>query len=151
MVANKALNNKTGLDPDGTGGILRMTEMANQCVKRVPGNTYPTNLYYAYGIRQSFGMDFDPLTGKLWDTENGANWGDEINLVEQGFNSGWNKIQGIWKDHVSDNKFNASNVTYHPSDLVDFDAKGKYSSPEFTWKYTVGPTALIFLSSRKTR
>ena len=149
VVANKALNNKTGLDPDGTGGILRMTLDGKPLRESVLGNTYPTNLYYAYGIRQSFGMDFDPLTGNLWDTENGANWGDEINLVEQGFNSGWNKVQGIWKDHVSDNKFNASNVTYHPSDLVDFDAKGKYSSPEFIWKYTVGPTALIFLSSQK--
>jgi hypothetical protein len=27
-------------------------------------------------------MDFDPVTVKLWDTENGSNWGDEINLVE---------------------------------------------------------------------
>ena len=30
------------------------------------------NLYYAYGIRNSFGMDFDPVSGLLWDTENGA-------------------------------------------------------------------------------
>ena len=49
----------------------------------------------------------------------------------------------------SDNNLNASDVTYNPSDLVDFDGKGKYSSPEFTWKYTVGPTALMFLSSEK--
>ena len=94
-------------------------------------------------------MDFDPLTGKLWDTENGANWGDEINLVEPGFNSGWNKIQGIWKDHGSDNNFHANGVTYDPPDLVDFGGKGKYRSPEFTWKYTIGPTALVFLSSEK--
>ena len=94
-------------------------------------------------------MDFDPVTGKLWDTENGANWGDEINLVEPGFNRGWNKVQGIWKDHIRDNQFNASDITYHPSDLVDFDGKGKYRSPEFVWKYTVGPTALKFLNSDK--
>jgi len=30
-----------------------------------------TEYYYAYGIRNSFGLDIDPLTGKLWDTENG--------------------------------------------------------------------------------
>ena len=41
-------------------------------------------------------MDFDPLTKKLWDTENGPAFGDEINLVEPGFNSGWVKVQGIW-------------------------------------------------------
>ena len=36
------------------------------------------------------------LTGNLWDTENGPAFGDEINLVEPGFNSGWLKTQGIW-------------------------------------------------------
>ena len=40
-------------------------------------------------------MDLDPETGYLWDTENGPGFGDEINLVEPGFNSGWAKIQGI--------------------------------------------------------
>ena len=149
VLANKALNNLTGKEPDGTGGILRITLDGKPVSEPVLGNTYPTNLYYAYGIRQSFGMDFDPLTGILWDTENGANWGDEINLVEQGFNSGWNKVQGIWRDHVTDNNLNDSDITYNPSDLVDFDGKGKYRSPEFTWKYTVGPTALKFLTSDK--
>jgi len=149
VVANKALNNNTGLEPDGTGGILRITEDGKPVRKSVLGTIYPTNLYYAYGIRQSFGMDFDPLTGKLWDTENGANWGDEINLVEQGFNGGWNKVQGIWKDHDSDKNFYANRVTYNPPDLVNFEGNGKYRSPEFIWRYTVGPTALIFLSSDK--
>jgi len=137
------------LEPDGTGGILRITEDGKPVRKSVLGTIYPTNLYYAYGIRQSFGMDFDPLTGKLWDTENGANWGDEINLVEQGFNGGWNKVQGIWKDHDSDKNFYANRVTYNPPDLVNFEGNGKYRSPEFIWRYTVGPTALIFLSSDK--
>ena len=40
-------------------------------------------------------MDFDPLTGKLWNTENGPSYGDEINLVEPGFNSGWLEVQGM--------------------------------------------------------
>ena len=29
----------------------------------------------------------------LCDSENGPNHGDEINLVEPGFNSGWTKVQ----------------------------------------------------------
>jgi aldose sugar dehydrogenase len=41
-------------------------------------------------------ISFDPVNGKLWDTENGPNYGDEINLVEPGFNSGWAQVQGIW-------------------------------------------------------
>jgi glucose/arabinose dehydrogenase len=53
---------------------------------------YPLNLYYAYGIRNSFGINFDPITSNLWDTENGPGYGDEINLVEPGFNSGWVQV-----------------------------------------------------------
>ena len=51
--------------------------------------------YYAYGIRNSFGLAFDPMTGQLWDTENGEDSYDEINLVEPGFNSGWAQIMGV--------------------------------------------------------
>jgi aldose sugar dehydrogenase len=146
VVANKALNNKTGSEPDGTGGILRVTHNGKPVHESVLGNTYPLNLYYAYGIRESFGMDFDPLSGKLWNTENGADWGDEMNLVEMGFNGGWNKVQGIW--NIND-PFNASDIANDYSDMVDFDGNGIYSSPEFVWKYTVAPTALIFLSTDK--
>jgi aldose sugar dehydrogenase len=48
----------------------------------------PQGDYYAIGIRNSFGLAFDPVTGKLWETENGNDDFDEINLVEPGFNSG---------------------------------------------------------------
>ena len=108
------------------------------------------NLYYAYGIRNSFGLDFDPVTGKLWDTENGPLYGDEINLVEPGFNSGWIIVQGVWKP-ISNPESNRDLVTgsklLNPTDLVNFGGKGKYSSPEFVWKSPVGPTALKFLDS----
>ena len=59
----------------------------------------PLDKYYAYGIRNSFGIDFDPLTRNLWDTENGPTYGDEINLVEPGFNSSWRKVQWLWKNN----------------------------------------------------
>ena len=45
-------------------------------------------------IGDSFGMNFDPVTGKLWDKENGPEYGDEINLVEPRFYSEWKKVQG---------------------------------------------------------
>jgi len=95
------------------------------------------NLYYAYGIRNSFGMDFDPVTGNLWDTENGPEYGDEINLVEPGFNSGTDIVQGMSTEYDElDN-------------LVDFDGKGKYSDPEFVWTIPVAPTAIKFFNSDK--
>ena len=36
----------------------------------------------------------NPITGYLWDTENGGDKFDEINLINKKFNSGWAKIQG---------------------------------------------------------
>ena len=50
--------------------------------------------YYAYGIRNSFRIPIDPVTGNLWETENGEDAYDEINLVKPGFNSGWDKVMG---------------------------------------------------------
>ena len=145
----KAENLEYGRDPDGRAGILRITQ-DGQSVSNgsVIGNQYPLNLYYAYGIRNSFGIDFDPVTGNLWDTENGAECCDEINLVEPGFNSGWKRIQGIWENdrgHIGA----VVNKLQEREMLVDFKGQGKYSDPEFTWANAVGPTALKFLNSDK--
>ena len=90
------------------------------------------------------------LTGKLWDTENGPNYADEINLVEQGFNSGWAQIQGIWTPKGKIGNENAGSIKLNPSDsLVNFGGKGKYKNPNFIWFETVAPTALKFFNSTK--
>jgi aldose sugar dehydrogenase len=147
LMRTQASNVQKGLAPDGRGGILRVTQDGKVVEGGgVLGNTTPLNLYYAYGIRNSFGMDFDPVTGTLWDTENGPGFGDEINLVEPGFNSGWAKMQGIWELK----RGNEGNIVlYPPSSLVDFGGKGNYSIPKFVWNNTVAPTALTFLNSDK--
>jgi aldose sugar dehydrogenase len=137
---------------DGRGGILRI-DQDGKSADPVIDDDFPLNLYYSYGIRNGFGMDFDPVTDNLWDTENGEGVGDEINLVEPGFNSGWNIIQGIWLADRADPFLPSSESEKADSkdteDLVDFGGEGKYSSPEFTWWQTLGPTALKFLSSGK--
>jgi len=89
----KEAQNMFGNKADGTGGVLRITQDGMPVGRGMLGDTYPLNRYYAYGIRNSFGMDFDPVTGNLWDTENGDHCCDEINLVEPGFNSGWDGIK----------------------------------------------------------
>ena len=95
---NIMANNKDGSPPNGRGGILFFEKNGTSVSTTGPlGKGSPLNKYYAYGIRSSFGIDFDPITGKLWDTENGPGFGDEINLIEPGFNSGWAIISGIWK------------------------------------------------------
>ncbi len=145
----QAQNIASGGPPDLTSGIIRVTQEGNPVLNSPLGNKYPLNLYYAYGIRNSFGMDFDPVTGKLWDTENGPNYGDEINLVEPGFNSGWTQVQGIWTPKGEIENENAGTLNLHPSNLVDFGGKGKYRAPEFIWFQCVAPTALRFLNSTK--
>jgi glucose/arabinose dehydrogenase len=141
-------NVKTGQAFDGRGGILRVT-LDGEVVggKGILGDNQSLNKYYAYGIRNSFGMDFDPVTGKLWDTENGPGFGDEINLVQPGFNSGWKKVQGIWT--VTEEELRGVTASKEPNNLVNFDGKGKYSTPEFIWNRSVGVTALKFLDSDK--
>jgi aldose sugar dehydrogenase len=134
---------------DGRGGILRVTQDGEIVLggggQGILGNTYPLNLYYAYGIRNSFGIDFDPVTATLWDTENGPGFGDEINLVQPGFNSGWNEVQGIWPREGGPSE----DIILNPDGLLEFGGKVKYSAPEFTWIPTIGPTALKFLNSDK--
>jgi aldose sugar dehydrogenase len=125
--------------PDGTSGVMRITQEGEaEDIQGVISDENPLNLYYAYGMRQSFGMEFDPVTGNLWDTENGPDQYDELNLVEPGFNSGWRDVSGLAE--------RASDLNIE-EDLVDFDGKGKYSDPEFTWQQTVAPTGLDFLDS----
>jgi glucose/arabinose dehydrogenase len=143
-----AQNFKGGVIPDGRAGMLRFTQDGEPVGSGILGKEYPLNLYYAYGIRNSYGLDFDPVSGKIWDTENGPQSGDEINLVEPGFNSGWNKIQGLGGLHQNLSGLEKV-VLDHPDGLVDFDGKGKYRAPEFVWKQRVAPTALKFLNSEQ--
>jgi aldose sugar dehydrogenase len=131
-----AQNVKGGGWPDGSSAILRITQDGQALGGGVLGDNGIIKKYYAYGIRNSFGMDFDPVTNMVWDTENGPSYGDEINLIEPGFNSGWLEVQGM-----APVDFNYS------GDLVNFEGKGNYSDPEFVWTDTVGPTAIKFLHS----
>lgn len=101
-------------------------------------NFHLLGYYYAYGIRNSFGIDLDPITGRLWDTENGEDMYDEINLVEPGFNSGWYKVMGpLERNNDSDT-----------SDLVELNGS-HYSDPEFSWRIPIGITDIEFLDSSK--
>jgi aldose sugar dehydrogenase len=160
----QAQNVKNGEPLDGTSGIFRITQdgqpvadnpligsssddsSSSKHGKRGGGSSSSfLNYYYAYGIRNSFGMDFDPVAGKLWDTENGPTFGDEINLVNPGFNSGWIKIQGL----AHGNGDGGGSHGNPAKGLVTFGGKGIYRDPEFVWSQPIGPTALKFLNSAK--
>jgi glucose/arabinose dehydrogenase len=172
----QAQNVKNGDPLDGTSGIFRLTQdgqpAADNPLISDGGSTDHSNsskhgksggeevgtsfsassflnYYYAYGIRNSFGIDFDPVTGKLWDTENGPTFGDEIDFVNPGFNSGWSQVTGIWKAGPSPGSMIGDDTNNPPKNLVTFGGKGVYRAPEFSWLPTIGPTALKFLNSVK--
>ena len=145
----KAQNIMNGTNPDGRAGILRLTQDGKPVGKGILGDDYPLNLYYAYGIKNSFGIGIDPLTNNLWESENGPQFGDEINLVKPGFNSGWEKVQGIWKLNQTRDKEEVYDASDKGVALVDFNGKGNYSSPKFVWDKPVAPTAVTFLDSDK--
>lgn len=67
------------------GKILRMTPFG-----AIPkDNPIRHSRIYARGFRNSFGMGFDPRTGRLWETDNGPECNDELNLVRRAGNFGW--------------------------------------------------------------
>ena len=173
----KTQNSQKAQGIDGTSGILRVTQDGLLLDNPPLGDTMPLALYYAYGIRNSFGMDFDPVTGNLWATEAGLYYVDELNLVKPGFNSGWSKIDGMadrcnaaicgylknspsvpsnagsYKSpplpSFSLRSTNPSSPSSYLDSLEDFGGRGKYSDPQFVWEYNPTPTAVKFLNSDK--
>jgi glucose/arabinose dehydrogenase len=127
-----------GPPPDDTGSIFRINTADGSAP---PDNPFTgsgidaLSKYYAYGIRNSFGIAFDPLTGNLWDTENGPASYDEINLVRPGFNSGWQTVMG---------PISISGDT--EEDLVNFPGS-HYTDPQFSWAERLGPTDIEFFNS----
>lgn len=124
---------------------------------------------FAYGIRNSFGMAFDPVSGRLWDQENGEDAFDELNLVEPGMNSGWIQVIGplarisqykeIETTSLHHEDFpNLQQFRWGPERIADtpdearsrlFVVPGsRYSDPEFSWKHVLAPAAIGFLNSR---
>lgn len=91
----------------------------------------PPGPYYAMGIRNSFGITFDPITGNIWDTENGDDVYDEVNFVPENFNSGWIEIMGPAKNQTQ-------------IDSLPKYGNFVYSDPEFSWERPVAPTGIAF-------
>lgn len=127
---------------------------------------------YAYGLRNSFGMAFDPKTGQLWEQENGDDSFSELNIAEPGFNSGWIQIMGpservpqykaIETDPTAPQPFAAGGyfglqqIRWLPTNIADTPAEAlsrlvmfpgaHYSAPELAWKFEVAPAGIGFVN-----
>jgi uncharacterized repeat protein (TIGR01451 family) len=117
---------------------------------------------YAYGVRNGFGMAFDPVSGNLWTQENGDDAFDEINRVTAGFNGGWTQIMGpssrINEFKSIESTYGAGNLQqlrWSPTLIADtpqqalarlYQLPGShYTEPEFSWKYAVAPSPIGFV------
>ena len=134
-------NNAASFAPNDTSVILRVDRAGHGPRDNPFFNPNdladPLNRYFAYGIRNSFGIAFDPITGALWETENGPTDMDEINRVFPGFNGGWIRIKGPLALDVE----GLADLWITPGAV--------YGDPEFVWTFPVAPTALTFVASRK--
>lgn len=129
-----------------SGGIFRLNDDGS-----VPGdNPFASHAdealhrFFSYGVRNTYGLDFDPFTAALWATENGPDVFDEVNRVRAGMNSGWLKIMG---PDERDALFEKNEYTaFDAGDLVQL-AGSHYADPKLSFFQPVGLTALLFIDS----
>lgn len=162
-----------GPDPDNnhlTGVILRLNDDGTTPIDNPfyvtganIGGEVGANIQkiYAYGVRNSFGMAFDPVSGNLWNEENGDDSFDEINLVPPGANNGWvqimgpiNRVADYKAIETSPNYFGLQQIRWSPLLIADtpdaaaaslFSLDGAvYNDPKFSWKYAVAPSPIGF-------
>jgi glucose/arabinose dehydrogenase len=86
---------KRAQNPDDIGGkVLRLTPDGE-----IPAdNPTPGSPVFSLGHRNSYGICLDPASGDIWETENGPERDDEINLIEPGGNYGWPDVLGPGSD-----------------------------------------------------
>ncbi|MBL9079351.1 MAG: PQQ-dependent sugar dehydrogenase [Planctomycetes bacterium] len=73
------------------GKVLRF-EVPNLTVPT--NNPFPGSPVWSYGHRNQFGLALHPVTGELFQTENGGALMDEINRIVAGGNYGWPGAEG---------------------------------------------------------
>jgi glucose/arabinose dehydrogenase len=122
---------------------------------------------FAYGVRNSFGMSFDPLSGLQWHSQNGDDSYGEINQFDAGSNGGWVQVMGpiarvadfkaIESGRVNQASYAGLQQLRWPPDLIadtPADALARinaaalpgshYVDPKLSWRFEVSPTALGF-------
>jgi aldose sugar dehydrogenase len=128
---------------------------------------------FAYGLRNSFGMDFDPKSGNLWLEQNGDDSFTELGLIAPGTNGGWVQIMGpvsriaeykaIETSPATDpclgtpyfglqqNRWPPTLIADTPADALSrlFMLPGAvYRDPQFSWRFDVAPAGIGFVKGR---
>ncbi|HSK93821.1 MAG TPA: PQQ-dependent sugar dehydrogenase [Candidatus Angelobacter sp.] len=117
---------------------------------------------WAYGVRNSFGLAIHPETGDLWQTENGDDSWDEINIFPGGANSGWWQLMGPvdrfdeYRQIEVDSE-DGTDVAEYPPDqlgenadearnrLVEYEGS-QYVDPAFAWRWPPAVTSIALVT-----
>ena len=126
---------------------------------------------FAYGVRNSFGLDIDPASGDVWIQENGDDSFSELNRVVPGQNGGWVQVAGPVSriaefKAIESGTFFLSPGKYAGMQQVRFPATlladtpdqvlsrlfmlpgATYHEPEFSWRFEIAPGGMGFLRGR---
>jgi aldose sugar dehydrogenase len=149
------------LNDDGTAPVDNPFFTAGAAMGGEPGANIQKIL--SYGHRNGFGMAFDPLTGSLWETENGDDSFSEVNRIVPGMNGGWIQIAGplsrisnfksiettLFNSALQQVRWPPTRIAYTASVVLSrlFMLPGAiYKDPEFSWKFEVGPAGATFVN-----
>jgi len=148
------------LNPDGTAPADNPFFAVGAAMGGEPGANIQK--IFSYGHRNGFGMAFDPVSGALWETENGDDSFSEVNRVIPGLNGGWIQIAGplgrisqfksiettMFGSALQQVRYPPTRIAYTPSVALSrmFMLPGAtYKDPEFSWKFDVAPAGATFV------
>jgi uncharacterized repeat protein (TIGR01451 family) len=169
-----------GPEPDNnhlTGFILRLNDDGSTpadnpfanivSIQSIPSSEAFANIrkLYAYGVRNGFGLGFDPYSGNLWDQENGDDAFDEMNRVTAGSNNGWIQMMGpssrVAQYKQIESTYGSGDLQqlrWSPANIQNTPAAAlaslymlpgaHYNDPEFSWKYPTPASPLGFVQGR---
>ena len=134
-------------------------------IEENPQVTANIHKVFSYGLRNSFGFDFDPMSGNPWLEQNGDDAFTELGLVEPGMNGGWIQVMGplaridqfkliettMFGGNLQQSRWPPTNIADSPEEArarMVMLPDAHYSDPDFSWKFEVAPAGLGFISSR---
>jgi glucose/arabinose dehydrogenase len=160
---------------DQLANILAGRSYINFHTRRLPGGeirgqieenpqvTANIHKVFSYGLRNSFGFDFDPRSGHLWLEQNGDDTFTELDLVLPGMNGGWIQVMGplaridqfkgiettMFGSNLQQSRWPPTNIADSPEEArarMVMLPGAHYSDPEFSWTFEVAPAGIGFMN-----
>lgn len=147
--------NDDGSTPDDNPFVDAASEMDGPSAENLA-------MIWAYGVRNSFGLAIHPETGDLWQTENGDDSWDEVNIFPAGANSGWWQTMGPssgfeeYRQIETESEDGTDNPDVPPEQLAESAEEAlsrlveypgsSFVEPVFAWLYPPAVTSIAFVT-----